>query len=812
MVLIGNHLQQHLSMPQRIPHHLSSEDPEDFNMMYPEPPQGVFSSNPIEMNVSPDAFYPRQPAAGSHEFPTTANFDGRAMYTEADQYGMHKGYQHPHPQYPQHHPHGLMSPSLYPEDIDGAGRLPSSNLSTASCGSASSSNAGSPRSAHGQLQPVEWAAPHGLGVSPGIVGQHDYFPANGNEYSYAGTGAGIEEYAAFEYAQHPKPGFVGELSQVPRSSHHQIHQPAQNLLGSPSPSPTSVSSALSSAVTVAALLSSPPLLPPMSSRRDSTVSAVFEPRLAIDTAASPTASPASSRKSSIAFISPTTSASSLSSPPPPVWSSPPACAGSSGVEDLSPAGRLQAPRLVPHFFSQSSGHFVAPLGSSYPSLIHPGMDRAPMGMPTFESSYPPPASAYPASPALTGSPQIRNGSTSPFPNNFHPFSPYAAPVEARRQSIHSFHSVYSAELPFSGDESTKEKQRCPHPDCGKTFKDLKAHMLTHQNERPEKCPIPTCDYHTKGFARKYDKNRHTLTHYKGTMVCGFCPGSGSAAEKSFNRADVFKRHLTAVHGVEQTPPNSRKKMAAGANSGNKKLTGYAPDATGKCSTCSATFSNAQDFYEHLDDGVLRIVPQEDPAEAINAKRLAEVEEDKDVHETLGKNNLPTTTMTSATEEDEDDDMMDDDGDDVEDSIKAAGSLSSPTSASKKAANGVQKSRGMTHSRNGVPLVSGKARGRKSRRDYPSSWGFDKGQMTMKKRVMTVFDGARRLAKDDMMLSTEHEVRVRLSDGKSYVTDLDIQTMKRAEGFHGATEAEKGPWISDDPDEDQLRQMAAAAGH
>lgn len=176
---------------------------------------------------------------------------------------------------------------------------------------------------------------------------------------------------------------------------------------------------------------------------------------------------------------------------------------------------------------------------------------------------------------------------------------------------------------YSGDES-KEKQRCPHSDCGKVFKDLKAHMLTHQQERPEKCPIQTCDYHVKGFARKYDKNRHTLTHYKGTMVCGFCPGSGSAAEKSFNRADVFKRHLTAVHNVEQTPPNSRKRAATSAANGGKKLTGYAPDATGKCSTCSATFSNAQDFYEHLDDCVLRIVQQEDPAEAINARRLAEV--------------------------------------------------------------------------------------------------------------------------------------------------------------------------------------------
>ncbi|EWY79818.1 hypothetical protein FOYG_16999 [Fusarium oxysporum NRRL 32931] len=62
----------------------------------------------------------------------------------------------------------------------------------------------------------------------------------------------------------------------------------------------------------------------------------------------------------------------------------------------------------------------------------------------------------------------------------------------------------------SGDEGSKEKQRCTWPDCGKIFKDLKANMLTHQIKRPEKCPIQTCEYHIKGFARKHGKNRHTL--------------------------------------------------------------------------------------------------------------------------------------------------------------------------------------------------------------------------------------------------------------------------------------------------------------
>lgn len=69
---------------------------------------------------------------------------------------------------------------------------------------------------------------------------------------------------------------------------------------------------------------------------------------------------------------------------------------------------------------------------------------------------------------------------------------------------------------------------------------------------------------------------------------------------------------------------------------------------------------------------------------------------------------------------------------------------------------------------------------------------------MKKRVLCVFDGPRRLWKDDMMLDTAHEVRYPTSaDGRSYTTDLDILTMQRAEAVLNATEEEKGPWLDED---------------
>ena len=428
------------------------------------------------------------------------------------------------------------------------------------------------------------------------------------------------------------------------------------------------------------------------------------------------------------------------------------------------------------------------------------------------------------SPSPARSPSVSSADPPNYPSPFQPNNSFQlyTPFAQRRSSIASLTSHPSQQSPASGsiefDEDGKEKGRCPHPDCGRHFKDLKAHMLTHQAERPEKCPIAKCLFNTKGFARKYDKNRHTLTHYKGTMVCGFCPGSGSAVEKSFNRADVFKRHLTTVHGVEQTAPNSRKRNSNGPA---RKTINQSEDATGKCSTCSVTFSNAQDFYEHLDDCVLRIVQREEPSEAINEQHLMEVANDVSVQETLERHQLPTSSDTAlfdqievVEEEDEDDDERDT----FHNSRSGKGTLNptrnAPSSSRSLTGSGITKSvnpkssstanpantrtrTGLTFSKGGVPLVG---KGRKKRKHYPPSWGCNAEKMKMKKRVSCIYDGPRRLWKDDMMMDNQFEVRVNLGgEPNRYVTDLDVQTLARAEALHNATEQEKGPWIQDDVD-------------
>jgi len=119
---------------------------------------------------------------------------------------------------------------------------------------------------------------------------------------------------------------------------------------------------------------------------------------------------------------------------------------------------------------------------------------------------------FASSASMSQSPHNQHGSQSPFEQQY-----YQGYAMERRPSITSNHSYGSF------DSDSKDKPACP--ECGKRFKDMKAHMMTHQTIRPEKCPVVSCSFHRKGFARKYDQQRHTLTHYKGTMVCPLLPRS-----------------------------------------------------------------------------------------------------------------------------------------------------------------------------------------------------------------------------------------------------------------------------------------------
>lgn len=76
------------------------------------------------------------------------------------------------------------------------------------------------------------------------------------------------------------------------------------------------------------------------------------------------------------------------------------------------------------------------------------------------------------------------------------------------------------------------------------------------------------------------------------------------------------------------------------------------------------FKNAQEFYEHLDDCVLRVVQQEEPSEAINERHLSGVANDEAVRDTMDRHMIP-----ADTDFDLDAPAFDDEGDENDDDFK-----------------------------------------------------------------------------------------------------------------------------------------------
>lgn len=145
-----------------------------------------------------------------------------------------------------------------------------------------------------------------------------------------------------------------------------------------------------------------------------------------------------------------------------------------------------------------------------PTLIQPFSETLPFGGSPYPTDFATPSLQFqsfveqPPSPApsntsshnLVDSRRFkRSGSQSPYLHQ-QSYQPYPAYNSARRPSAASVQSRQSQTSgrsnSFELDEESREKGMCPIEGCGRVFKDLKAHMLTHQSERPEKCPITSC--------------------------------------------------------------------------------------------------------------------------------------------------------------------------------------------------------------------------------------------------------------------------------------------------------------------------------
>lgn len=72
---------------------------------------------------------------------------------------------------------------------------------------------------------------------------------------------------------------------------------------------------------------------------------------------------------------------------------------------------------------------------------------------------------------------------------------------------------------------------------------------------------------------------------------------------------------------------------------------------------------------------------------------------------------------------------------------------------------------------------------KKKKDYPAAWGEPADNMTLKKRVLRVYDGPNELLKEDVTFNTAYEVRMQVGNGKDHVSALDVESVNRAEAVH-----------------------------
>lgn len=139
----------------------------------------------------------------------------------------------------------------------------------------------------------------------------------------------------------------------------------------------------------------------------------------------------------------------------------------------------------------------------------------------------------------------------------------------------------------------------------KTFQEiaLSSHLAASIEPVAEVCPVKTCERHLSGFSKAGEGKRHAFTHFKGSLVCGFCKPYITTFFRAPDRVNLFLTHLVKNHGVRG---HHNDHEVGGARLVRKKSTG----PVSNCSICSEPFT-AQVLYEHLPGCILREVARSD---------------------------------------------------------------------------------------------------------------------------------------------------------------------------------------------------------
>jgi hypothetical protein len=452
--------------------HMSNENEEADFALYPDS-SNMFSQSfqfngTQNYNMDASFSYPRT----QEGYPASTGLSSSTMYAEAPQYE---------------------SPDL---------RTAPSNYSTASGPSASSSTMGSPHSIHGHIVP---GPEYGLGLTPSIVGYNDF---GHSEYTFQASG--MDDFTLeFNPAKTNPNGFVGECKTISAPCQHGPISSNSESISSLStfvPSPNTIHTPTQMQSESATRSMASPITPASAMKKETPDECFKSPVSAF------ARSPSSSRRPSQAFSAPFYASSSTAGRPQDMRLSPISSVSQPFSSEQSPSYTTyhQSP-----FFSQSSGNFVPPLESSCrfplsiqrrvftlqfvgnklltdisadPLILQQYVNRPPSATQSTEAVYPP--LQYPASPSfsqMSKSPRpVKQDSQSPYNS----YASYPYPPPPRRPSLASQPSYCSD----NGSEESKEKGRCTYPECGKLFKDLKAHLLTHQNERPSVSQLHTLPF------------------------------------------------------------------------------------------------------------------------------------------------------------------------------------------------------------------------------------------------------------------------------------------------------------------------------
>lgn len=300
------------------------------------------------------------------------------------------------------------------------------------------------------------------------------------------------------------------------------------------------------------------------------------------------------------------------------------------------------------------------------------------------------------------------------------------------------------------------------PNCGRMVSDMQKHLITHEAVRPMKCPLKSCEYHEKGFARLYDRDRHIATHYRAYFACHFCNTETELPPVFFNRVECIKTHLVKEHGVISSKIHAKR--FAKRLQPTKEHLQFSDECLGPasvCPVCFRGFENAQEYHDHFEDCIPVQIETLGGVDDANILNLSLVEAD-----IVGPKNTKDKNWKHARDEEE-----------------------------------RQKPRfGLTYSIGGMSrhFASQSATRPKSvlpsHEDYPAAWEqLESGETDWKKRVLCVYDGQRRLLKDDMKVHLEYDLE---RDLKMEHRMLTYHTFRRANAFHLATEEERGPWVPD----------------